>query len=492
KYISNPIKEATNFAFEVQKGLLSKRLNNSSQDEIGELGRALDNMADELQSKANMAKVIASGDLTQQFSLASDEDVLGISLQGMLNELRDLVKQVTLAAGNVSLQSRQISEFSDLLADGSTQQSSAIQEITSTMAQISSMSAQSAANAKEANDLSTAGIDVASVGTSHMKELLNAMGEIESSSQNMAKVIKTIDEIAFQTNMIALNAAVEAARAGQMGKGFAVVAEEVRSLAGRSADAAQQSTTMIEGSFEEVRSGQEISSKTAAALVEIVNSYEQVSTRVSSITEATVEQDLGITGVSRKLDQIDSVIQTNTANAEEMASAAKELSSGAQELQQLLLKFSIDESLSSSRVSKKLKNTPRIAMSQIERKKRPAVKSKIKPNKRPASEKSEGIKVATKDKVESPLKKSQPQKTAPEPKKAEKAKEKFVRRPAKTAPKAAPKPAAEKIDLEGQDGWDKIKKQTNDGLKIDMDSGDDYVISPEDKVYVDEKDFGRY
>ncbi|PCJ21443.1 MAG: hypothetical protein COB02_02300 [Candidatus Cloacimonadota bacterium] len=430
KYISKPIKEATDFAFEVQKGILSKRLDVQSKDEIGDLSRALDNMADELQSKANMAKIIASGDLTQQFSLASNEDVLGISLQGMLNRLKELVEKVTISANGVTLQSGQISDFSQLLAEGSTQQSSAIQEITSTMTQISAMSTQSAKNAKEVYELSKLGSESASMGTIQMKKLVDAMDKIQNSSQSMAKVIKNIDEIAFQTNMIALNAAVEAARAGQMGKGFAVVAEEVRSLAGRSAEAAQQSTVMIEGSFEEVKAGQEVLSSTELALLEIVKSYEQVSSHVSTISEASVEQELGINGMSNRLDQIDDVTQKNTANAEEMASAASELANGAKELQKLLANFKVE------RASNKIKSI-------IKREKKfvaPKVQKTIKKE----------IKKAVKE-----------------------------------------SPIQEKSNKEAS-GWDKIKEQSDKGFQLDLDSGDDYIITPNDKVYVDEKDFGRF
>lgn len=447
-YISKPIKDATSFAIEVQQGKLKHRLQLDSKDEIGELAIALNGMADELQNKSDMAEIISSGDLTQQFSMASDEDVLGASLQGMLLKLRDLVKKVTVAANDVSLQSGQISEFSQLLANGSSQQSSAIQEITSTMTELGSMSAQTASNAKEASELSQQGILSASVGTEHMKKMIAAMNEIQQSSHSMAKVIKNIDEIAFQTNMIALNAAVEAARAGQMGKGFAVVAEEVRSLAGRSADAAQQSTKMIEGSFEEVKSGQEISGETASALHEIVASYEQVSSRVTSISEASVEQDLGIVGVTKRLDQIDSVTQTNTANAEEMAAAATELSNGAKQLQNLLANFQITGATTQKTQTRSQKSNPR------------ALLNDIPTNNLKESSFNSGIpsdRSKQKDKTNKKLSSDVKSKSNSD-----------------------------------SSGWDKIEKQSNNKVKLDLESGEDYIIGPDDKVYVEEEDFGRF
>lgn len=472
KYISNPIKDATNFAIEVHQGRLSNRISLDSKDEIGELAVALNGMADELQSKADMAQVISSGDLTQQFSMASEKDVLGSSLQGMLTKLRDLVQQVTVAADNVSLQSGQISEFSHLLADGSGQQSAAIQDITSTMTQLGTMSAQTASNAKEASHLSQQGILSASVGTEHMEKMVEAMDEIQQSSQSMAKVIKNIDEIAFQTNMIALNAAVEAARAGQMGKGFAVVAEEVRSLAGRSADAAQQSTKMIEGSFEEVKAGQEISGETASALNEIVASYEQVSSRVTSISEASVEQDIGIVGVTKRLDQIDRVTQTNTSNAEEMAAAATGLSNDAIELQNLLAKFQLKKD---SKQKKRMEGPKKTQPPALEAK--PVSKVKV-------------------------VKKSTPVPTATKPKSNildKKAKQKEVKKPEKSNTEVKIKPPKKKTVTKVKkeekatgSGWDKIEEQSGKGINLDLDSGDDYVIGPDDKTYIEEEDFGRF
>jgi len=254
-----------------------------------------------------------------------------------------MIGDIKMAADQVATGSKQVSQSSQSLSSGSTKQASSIQEVTASMTEIAAQTRENATNANQANDLAMNSKEDAVIGKRQMDEMLKAMFEINDASGNISKIIKVIDEIAFQTNILALNAAVEAARAGQHGKGFAVVAEEVRNLAARSANAAKETTDLIEGSIQKVEKGTKIANDTAEALDKIVSGVTKAAEIIGGIASASNEQANGIGQVNTAIEQVSEVVQTNSATAQESAAASEELSSQAEIMKNSVAKFQLKE-----------------------------------------------------------------------------------------------------------------------------------------------------
>lgn len=296
-----------------------------------------------LQQLLSAANNIAEGDLNVTLNEATEDEIgqLTKAFRTMGENINDVMTNISIASIQVASGSKQVSDSSTSLSQASTEQASSVEELTSSLEEIAAQTRQNAENANKANDLSGRVKNNALQGDNHMKAMLQAMDDINSDSSNIYKIIKVIDEIAFQTNILALNAAVEAARAGQHGKGFAVVAEEVRNLAARSANAAKETTVMIEGSIEKVQDGTKIANETAAALNSIVDGISKVSSLVNEIAIASNEQASGIEQINQGILQVSAVVQTNSATSEESAAASEELSSQAELLRIQVEKFKL-------------------------------------------------------------------------------------------------------------------------------------------------------
>ncbi len=247
--------------------------------------------------------------------------------------------QLTEAAAQVATGSDEVSASSQALAEGASEQASALEETSSSLEEMSSMTKQNAGNASEADGLMKQTNVVVKKANDAMKDLTKSMQDITSASEETSKIIKTIDEIAFQTNLLALNAAVEAARAGEAGAGFAVVAEEVRNLAMRAAEAAKNTSQLIEDTVRKIRDGSELVGKTNDAFAAVATNASKVGELVGEISAASNEQAQGIDQINRAVAEMDKVTQQTAASAEESASAAEEMNAQAAQMKQISLEL---------------------------------------------------------------------------------------------------------------------------------------------------------
>jgi methyl-accepting chemotaxis protein len=243
-------------------------------------------------------------------------------------------------ADQVASASSEVATTSQSLADGAAQQASAIEETSSSLEEMSSMTKRNAENAGAAKELMAETRAIVSKVNDHMIGMASAIQEVTKTSEETSKIVKTIDEIAFQTNLLALNAAVEAARAGEAGAGFAVVAEEVRNLAMRAADAARNTTVLIENTIKVVRKSSELTTQTQEIFKENVEIAGKVGSLVDEIASASQEQSQGIDQINKAVSAMDKVVQDTAASAEESAAAAEELSSQAATMKGMVLDVS--------------------------------------------------------------------------------------------------------------------------------------------------------
>ena len=255
--------------------------------------------------------------------------------------LRRVAKSLEDTANEVSTAAGQVASSSQTLANGSSEQAASLEETSASLEEISSMTKRNAESAANAQDISSDTNAATEAGSRQMDEMVKAMGSIKTSSDNVAKIIKTIDEIAFQTNILALNAAVEAARAGEAGAGFAVVADEVRALAQRAAQAARETSEKIQDSIEHSSHGVKISAKVAQDLGTITSKTQQVDALVKEIAGASKEQSQGLTQITDAVAQMDKVTQSNAASAEETAAAAEELSAQSRHLMESVAELNL-------------------------------------------------------------------------------------------------------------------------------------------------------
>ena len=345
----NPLKKIADVGESVAEGDFSKEINYPYQDEIGQIAKSMEKVVERIRSiiqdLAGKLEQIAKGNFSFEFwntQLYNGEyEPLLTSLYDILDDLNVTMGEIQNSSHMVNSSAMQVSGSAQTLSQGATEQASSIEELSATMNDISVKIKETAEMSQHASGLSKE--TGSAVGTSNQKmnEMSRAMQDITEKSQEISKIIKTIDDIAFQTNILSLNAAIEAARAGAAGKGFAVVADEVGNLAQKSAKAAQNTSSLIEETIEAVNKGARITEETAESLSVVSQKTEKINGIITSISSASEEEAEGIKQLTTGLDQISSVVQSNTATAEESAAASQELSGQADRLNELLEKFQL-------------------------------------------------------------------------------------------------------------------------------------------------------
>ena len=273
-------------------------------------------------------------EITSEFR--GDFETLKTSINNIVDNLNEMMLNINLAADQVASGTHQVSAGSQSISQGSTLQASALDELTAAIMEIAGQTRQNAASAGNANELSSAAEKEARAGKAEMDKLKSAMKDISEASVAISKIIKVIDEIAFQTNILSLNAAVEAARAGVHGRGFSVVADEVRNLAAKSAAAAQETSTLIANSIKKAEAGTKIAGTTAKELDEILSGVEKTASLVAEIAAASNDQATALAQISQGISSLSSVVQNNSATAEQAAATSEELSGQADLLKQMV------------------------------------------------------------------------------------------------------------------------------------------------------------
>lgn len=347
--ILEPLHAIEDVAMELTEGNLHSTLEYHSDDEIGKLAhsmrksiRILGTYVDDIDRSM---KLFSEGNFDVHPEVEWRGDFVGIlnSFMAFQASMAGTIKGIQNVSNEVSGAAEQVASSSNDLADGATNQAAVVEELTATVTGVSEQVEKNSQSAKEISVKVDELGNAISESNGKMHEMVDSMHEISEASKEIDKIITTINEIASQTNLLALNASIEAARAGEAGKGFAVVANQVNVLADQSAQAAKESATLIETSVKAVEKGMVIAGQTAAQLEEVAENSKVITTEVTNIAETLETQTTEIKQINEGIEQINDVVQTNSATSEECAAASQEMSSEAESLREMISKFKVAE-----------------------------------------------------------------------------------------------------------------------------------------------------
>ncbi|SFI94953.1 methyl-accepting chemotaxis sensory transducer with Cache sensor [Terrisporobacter glycolicus] len=352
KSIVSPIQKLMEVTEDLAEGNLDAEIDIDNNDETGKLAESMKKLVTRLNEYivyideiAESLNRFSTGDLN--IDLKQDYDGEFEKIKDSLIQLSEIFKhtigQIIETSENVALGSREIATASQVLADGALYQANTTEELTSTVNDLSDRVSKNAENALGAADQIKSVGELSNLSNDQMQKMMEAITEINNKSSEIGKVIKVIEDIAFQTNILALNAAVEASRAGEAGKGFAVVADEVRNLATKSADAAKETTHLIEESIKAVENGNKIANKTGEMLVEVLQGVSESVKLIDEISDESSEQATALKQTLEGIEEISNVVQTNVSTSEESSAASNDLSKQAEDLRAIASQFKIDD-----------------------------------------------------------------------------------------------------------------------------------------------------
>lgn len=341
RLVTEPIKKMVDAANSMATGDLDISLDVNTDDELGEYAKAFNNIIDATKENVMALEAIAKGDLTKSVNIRSDKDSMNKALASMIETNNEFLSNISVSSSKVSQNSDVLAQIGNSLKSSSQEQLNAVESLYASSSEMYKITKNSNELAENALTLSTLVIENAEGGRHKMNDMLEAVHQINLASQSIEKVIKVIDDIAFQTNILALNASVEAARAGIHGKGFAVVAEEVRNLAAKSAEAARNTNSLIANSIEKALLGNQLAEETSKSFADIVDGIKESSVKINEITQSSSAQFDAIEHISNDIKQVQSIVNQTTSYAVDCADSSKNLKTESDTLNQLLSTYNL-------------------------------------------------------------------------------------------------------------------------------------------------------